>query len=186
MKSTYPTAAATKPGSRLGINAAPRPTAPSIIMKLATSGPPNNAEIAANEPAVVSSLDSRGPSRARPATTPPTAEPRATSGASGPSTAPNARVANAARAMPGTLRSGVGAMLSPSVGRWPPSPGRSVGPPGRPPRPRPAAPTPGTTAARWPQARGQLIPEPVLGRVDQRNEDRCDRGCRQPDRRAEH
>ena len=67
----------------------------------ATSGPPNSAEIAEKEPAVATTLSSFVPRRTNSVTAIPTAEPRAISGASGPSTAPNASVPSAARATPG-------------------------------------------------------------------------------------
>ena len=67
----------------------------------ATSGPPNSAEIAANEPALESTALAWGPTRTKCVTATPTAEPSAITGASGPSTAPNASVPSAASATPG-------------------------------------------------------------------------------------
>ena len=104
--------------------AQPEPT--SISRMPATSGPPNRAETAANEPAVART---DGRLRAAPrddvhdehATT----EPRAISGASGPSTAPKARVPIAASATLGPYCHGVGVALRPFTGTWPPSPGRN-------------------------------------------------------------
>lgn len=59
-------AAATRPGNSVGMSAAPRATPPSISMKLATSGPPNSAKIAEDEPAALSRAVSRGSRRAIP------------------------------------------------------------------------------------------------------------------------
>ena len=103
---------------------APIPASTSSIP--ATNGPPNSAEIAENEPAVATTDCARSSPLSSGATVMPTTDPSAISGASGPSAAPNASVPTAATAMPGPLRSGVGAMLSPPSGGWPPSPGSSV------------------------------------------------------------
>ena len=67
----------------------------------ATSGPPKSAEIAEKDPAVETTARSRSPSRTPAAIASAVADPSAISGASGPSTAPNARLPIAARAMPG-------------------------------------------------------------------------------------
>jgi len=56
----------------------------------------------------------------------PTPEPRAMSGPSGPSTAPNANEAMAASATLGRNATAVGARLIPVSGSWPPSPGSKV------------------------------------------------------------
>ena len=89
---------------RNGMTAAPRPTPASSSSIPATSGPPKIDEMAENEPAVESTLPSRGSARASDATATPTTEPRAISGASGPRTAPNASVPSAASATPGRMR----------------------------------------------------------------------------------
>ena len=75
--------------------------ADSIIITPATIGPPNSAEIAANAPAVASTLVSFSASRANEVRATATIEPSATTGASGPSTSPNPSVPAAARTMPG-------------------------------------------------------------------------------------
>ena len=92
----------------------------------AATGPPNRAEIAENVPAVESTLASASPILAKRAATRPTIEPRAKSGASGPSTAPNASEPIAARMTPGACEMGVGATAIPPSGSWPPSPGSNV------------------------------------------------------------
>ena len=120
-----PIDAATRPGIRIGIRDAPSPTPASISSIPATSGPPNKAEIAENEPAVDNTFVSRSSARANPARATPTTDPSAISGASGPRTAPNASEASAASAIPGPCAIGVGATLMPTSGLWPPSPGRS-------------------------------------------------------------
>ena len=99
--------------------------------------------MAENDPAVATTLSSRGPSRTKSVIAIPTAEPSAISGASGPSTAPNARVQRAASATPGAYASGVGPPPMPSSGLWPPSPGR-----GRRARITIAAPTKGSPMTR--------------------------------------
>ena len=62
MKTRYPTAAATNPGSITGITAAPSPTEPSIMKTPPTIGPPNSAEMAANAPAAPSVFSPCAPS----------------------------------------------------------------------------------------------------------------------------
>ena len=92
----------------------------------ATSGPPNSAEMAANDPAASSARSPRVPSvRTRPMISPAT-DPSAIRGASGPSTAPNDSEPTAAIATPGMATSAVGPPATPSSGEWPPSPGSSV------------------------------------------------------------
>jgi hypothetical protein len=109
------------------MSAAPIPTPASTSSIPATRGPPKSAENAEKEPAVLSTARSRGPGADREATATPTAEPRAISGAPGPSTEPKASVPSAASAIPGPYSTGVGSTPSPSSGRGPPSPGRAVG-----------------------------------------------------------
>ena len=102
----------------------PIASAPSTISIPATSGPPNSAEIAENEPAVPSTVVAPLSSRAIRAIATPTTEPSAITGASGPSTAPKASVPIAASAIPGACETGVAPPPRPASGRWPPSPGR--------------------------------------------------------------
>lgn len=73
-------AAATRPGSRVGMSAEARLAPASMSMKLATSGPPKRAEIAENAPAVDSSVVSPCPRRASRAIAVPAAPPSAISG----------------------------------------------------------------------------------------------------------
>ena len=102
------------------------PTPASSSSMAAATGPPNRAEIAENVPAVESTLPSASPNRAQRATTRPTMEPRAKSGASGPSTAPKASEPIAASMTPGACEIGVGATAIPPSGSWPPSPGSNA------------------------------------------------------------
>ena len=92
------------------------PIPPSTSSMPATSGPPKSAEIAAKLPALARTFVPCCPTGESLAAATPTTEPRATTGASGPSTAPKGSVPSAASATPGPLAIGVGAMLIPSSG----------------------------------------------------------------------
>ena len=83
------------------MRAAPSPTPASTMRIPATSGPPKSAEMAEKDPAVASTAVSRCPSFAMRAAATPATDPRAISGASGPSTAPKDNVPSAASATPG-------------------------------------------------------------------------------------
>jgi hypothetical protein len=83
------------------MSAAPIPTPASTSSIPATSGPPKSAEIAENEPAMLSTARSLGPGAKSEAAATPTSDPSAISGASGPSTDPKASVPSAASAIPG-------------------------------------------------------------------------------------
>ena len=163
-----PTAAATRPTT--GKTPAPRPNlaGDSTRSTPATTGPPKSVEIAENEPALDSKAAVFGwvPNRAA---IEPTTEPRATTGASGPSTAPKGSEPSAASATPGPCAMGVG-RAQPSSGEWPLSPGRKSratttmsthdrepedGEPGRSPVPEHVR---------------EVVPEPVLEVVHEREE----------------
>jgi hypothetical protein len=121
-----PIPAASMPGmTSSGRRAPPIPDA-SIIRTAAIRGEPNRNETAANIPAAatsvpVSGVASRFRSRMAIRPRPP---PNAISGASGPSTMPRARVANAAAITPGSSIGWIGDALRPWLGRCPPCPGR--------------------------------------------------------------
>ena len=154
------------------MSAAPRPTPASSSSIPATSGPPNKAEMAENEPAIESTLPSRASRRTSDATAKPTTDPRAMSGASGPRTAPNAKVPTAASATPGACESGVGSTLIPSTAR------------ARRHREEPARDEDDARADDWKaeheipgragrvEALGKVVPQPVLQLVDDGDEER--------------
>ena len=110
-----------------------------------------------NEPAVARTVCSRWPNAPERATTIPTTEPSAISGASGPSTAPKESVPIAASAIPGACDTGVAPPPMPSSGGRPPSPGSS-----RRARRTTHAPAGGSRSTRyhggaeWPSALGRL------------------------------
>ena len=111
---------------------------------------------------------------------------RAISGASGPSTAPNESVASAASATPGPHETGVGSMLTPPSGSWPPSPGstrRGKDDEGRPDHRQRDHQEPGR--ARVAEAVGQVVPEHVLELVDHHEESGRHEGGRHPDHGAD-
>ena len=113
----------------------------------------------------------------------PTTEPRAISGASGPSTAPKAERPDCRQEHPGPVpQGGRGASWSPPRGACPPSPGSSV-------RAATPAPTTGSPRTRYqggddaPQPVGEVGPEPALQRVHQGQEQCRGQGRGDPDQR---
>ncbi len=126
-KMRVPVPAATRPGNSTRSMTAPPSPAASIRRKAPRIGEPNRVLIAAKLPAAATAaLVWSGASRFASCTAhTPSPAPRAISGASGPMTTPNARLARAAKKTPGSSI-GVGAppALNPSAGLWPPIPGR--------------------------------------------------------------
>ena len=103
----------------------PSPEA-SSSRKAPSSGEPSSELIAAKLPAAaITAAACCGASReARRTARTPSPLPMRISGASGPSTAPNASVASAAQKMPGSWTGGTApAALNPSAGECPPLPG---------------------------------------------------------------
>ena len=125
MNTNEPTPAAINPGTRMsGSVAPPRPLA-SMTSTAATIGEPKITEMAAKLPAAASTSSNCGGASRFASFTAKTASPppMAISGASGPSTSPRPRVANAASATPGTSLGCVLPTCSPCAGMWPPLPG---------------------------------------------------------------
>jgi len=138
-----------------------------------------------NEPAVARTVCSRWPNAPERATTIPTTEPSAISGASGPSTAPKESVPIAASAIPGACDTGVAPPPMPSSGGRPPSPGSS-----RRARRTTHAPAGGSRSTRYhggavAECAGQAVPQPVLEVVHHREEERGEKRRRDPDHRSE-
>ena len=159
MKMSEPTPAASRPGtSTTCIIAPPRPEA-SISRNAPVRGDPSSVLMAAKLPAAATTAWTRaGASRltSRTART-PSPPPRAISGASGPSTTPRLKVANAASTMPGSSigDGGPSPALNPSAGEWPPLPGRYR-------MVRPTS-TPASSSGRMGHHRGSASKPSVLG-----------------------
>ena len=124
-KTTEPIPADIRPGSKISGSIGPPSPAASMRMIAPMTGEPKTVAIAANAALAastamawsgVSFLTRRTARTARP-------EPKAMSGASGPSTRPRPRVASAASRMPGRSAGWVAPALSPSYGMCPPWPG---------------------------------------------------------------
>ena len=122
-----PMPAASSPGAKTTPTRGPASPATSMSRNAPTIGEPSSVLIAAKLPAApMTTLAWAGASRftrcTASAARPP---PMAMSGASGPSTAPDARVTNAASAMPGSSGPvGVPVADSPADGSWPAVPGK--------------------------------------------------------------
>ena len=119
---------ASRPGSSTSVSFGPPRPVTSMMSTAASSGDWNRNDTAAKVPAAASTVTTCGGAslRARRIVRTPRPEPRAISGASGPSTIPSPIVASAARRTPGrvTGRAGPPAVERPFAGMCPPSPGR--------------------------------------------------------------
>ncbi len=126
-KMSVPTPAASRPGRSTSSSIVPpKPTA-SISRKAPVRGEPSSVLIAAKLPAAPTTVLTCGADAALARLTAQAARPppRATSGASGPRTAPNESVASAASAMPGSsFAANTPLALKPSAGECPPVPGK--------------------------------------------------------------
>ena len=134
-----PTPPAISPGIRISGSIAPPSPLASMTRIAATMGEPKMTEIAAKLPAAAMMRSNCGGASRFASFTENVASPApiAMSGASGPSTRPRPRVANAARAMPGTMFGSLPPIWSPLAGTCPPLPGRrtianATGSPARP------------------------------------------------------
>ena len=163
------------------VNAAPAARPASSKRMPATRGPPNSAETAENEPAVASTVRPGSGTFALSTTIMPTTDPRAISGASGPSTAPKTNVPVAASATLGPYCQGTGFALSPPSGLWPPSPGMN-----RRASHTTKAPTMGSPITRYhggevsPMASGRSVQSQPCNRLHERQEQRCHERRRAP------
>ena len=127
MKMSEPTPAASRPGTSTTPSIAPPSPDTSMSRKAPVSGEPRSVLIAAKLPAAaITAVAVCGAfRRTRCTARTPIPLPMAMSGASGPSTAPQLRVAKAAMMMPGSSTGGTAPEgLNPSAGACPPVPGR--------------------------------------------------------------
>ena len=121
-----PIPAASSPGSSTSGSIGPPNPAASMMMTAPMTGLPKIVEIAAKLPAaaMINLTWSGAPLRTMSTVRIPSPPPRASKGASGPSTTPNPIPAMAASMTPGSMPGSIGGPdTSPPAGRWPPWPG---------------------------------------------------------------
>src|SRR5271169_2679006 len=127
-KISEPTPAASRPGTSTSSSMAPASPEASISRNAPSSGEPSSVLMAAKLPAAATTVAVLGGASrlTRRTARTPSPPPRAIRGASGPSTTPRLRVANAASTMPGSSAGAGGPppTLNPSAGEWPPLAGQ--------------------------------------------------------------
>ena len=128
MNTSEPTPAASSPGTSTSSSMAPPSPEASISRNAPSSGEPSSVLMAAKLPAAATTVAVLGGASrlTRRTARTPSPPPRAIRGASGPSTTPRLKVANAASTMPGssTGAGGPSPALNPSAGEWPPCAGQ--------------------------------------------------------------